>query len=665
MVKLFFSYSPFLKVVVPFIIGIWLFNQFDISIVLLGITTLLVMLGYGLFVYLYQKRPVFKLGFLSGVLMILFMICFGVTYHSLRAPVIIDSINEVSFKVQVRKWIGETEKNNKYKAKIKNVPHDSLRYLINKDGIIYVSKSTNDVRIGSGSNLNVSGRLLPFDAPVMPYQFNYSQYLKNNRISFRLIVFDSDLSADSNGFSDLELFLISYKEYLNERFLENGMGKEELAIINAMFLGDKHQLTFEQKQAFVDAGAMHLLAVSGLHVGIIYLLVSGLFKKLFKNRKSVFISVFITLWLYALLTGFSASVLRATIMFSVIEIGRLSQRRIYIINLLSISMFIILLIDPLFVYSVGFWLSHCAVAGIVLFYPYFDRLIYFKFPPFRWFWSILALSITAQLGALPISIATFHQFPVFFALTNWMLIPIVTPVLVLSVLGAVFSPVSFLMQLIVPALSDLLSYMNHTTEAISGLSYSSLHHIPFTYWQMALLFIALITLLIRIELKTLKSLQLFLLMAILFVGSLHLNRLIMPEKGIVAVETEKGMVVNYFDPFVNELIVSDKMTKKEIDWLFDGLWSNIGVSNKPVIYQQCMNADSVFNARMVNGRSVLVVRKYLKKSPIAIDEKFDYIFNVQSDNSPLNGDGEDLNCIMLYGGGLNSVGDKKNSIMKP
>ena len=665
MVKLFFSYSPFLRVVVPFIIGIWLFDQLDFSIILLGITTLLLMLGYGLFVYFYQKRPVFKLGFLSGILMILFMICFGITYHSLRAPLIIDSNSEIAFKVQIRKWIGETEKNNKYKAKIKSVPNDSLNYLINKEGIIYISKSTNDVRIGVGSVLNTSGRLLPFDSPLMPYQFDYSQYLKNNRISFRLIVFDFDISNSNKGFLDLELYLISYKEYLNNRFLEHGMGKEELAIINAMFLGDKHQLTFEQKQAFVDAGAMHLLAVSGLHVGIIYLLVSWLFKKLFKNRRTVFISVFITLWLYALLTGFSASVLRATIMFSVIEIGRLSQRRIYIINLLSVSMFIILLIEPLFIYSVGFWLSHCAVAGIVLFYPYLDRLIYFKFPPFRWLWSILALSITAQLGALPISIATFHQFPVLFILTNWMLIPIVTPVLVLGVLGAVFSPFSFLLQLIVPALSDLLTYMNHTAETISKLPYASLHHIPFAWWQMALLFIALISLLIRIELKTLRSLQLFLLITILFVGSIHLNRLITPNKGVVAVKTEKGVVVNFFEPNENELIVSDGITVKDVDWLFDGLWSNMGVANKPVIYQQCNDADSVFNARIVNGRSILIVRKYVKEKPDEIDEKFNYVINVQNDNSPIIGRGEDLNCIMLYEGGLNSVGDEKNSIMKP
>jgi len=661
MVKLFFSYSPFLRVVVPFIIGVWLFDKLNFSITFLGITTLLLMLGYGLFVYFYQKRPVFKLGFLSGVLMILFMMCFGITYHSLREPVTVDSNSEVLLKVQIRKWIGETEKNNKYKAKIKSVPNDSLGYLIGKEGIIYVSKSTNDVKIGSGSVLNTSGKLLPFDSPLMPYQFDYSQYLKNNRISFRLIVFDFDISNYNKGFLDLEMVLISFKEYLNKRFLENGMGKEEMAIMNAMFLGDKYLLTFEQKQAFVDAGAMHLLAVSGLHVGIIYLLVSWLFKKIFKNHRAVFISVFITLWLYALLTGFSASVLRASIMFSVIEIGRLSQRRIYIINLLSVSMFIILLIDPLFIYSVGFWLSHCAVAGIVLFYSYFDRLIYFKFPPFRWLWSVLALSIAAQLGALPISIATFHQFPVLFILTNWMLIPIVTPVLVLGVLGAVFSPFSFLLQLIIPALSDLLTYMNHTTAVISELPYASLHHIPFAWWQMALLFITLITLLIRIEVKTLRSLQLFLLMTILFIGSIHLNRLILPDKGMVAVETEKGMVINFFNPFKNELIVSDELSIKDVNWLFDGLWSNLGISNTPVIYQHCMDADSVFNVRMVNGRSILVVREQIKENADVENKKFNYEINVQNGISTLGWKGEKLSCIMLYEGGLNSVDDEKST----
>nr|WP_321408723.1 ComEC/Rec2 family competence protein [uncultured Carboxylicivirga sp.] len=648
MVKLFLSDSPFLRLVLPLIAGIWLSCQTQLSSFYLTGLSIFLFVLFAAFYYYYQLRPTFRLGFVAGMLMTICMLSFGAALQALRKPFFIDSNEMATLKVQVIRFVGETDKNNKYEASIVGLPHDSCNSYIEESGVIYLSKKNQTQEINIGSSLNIYGQLLPFEPPALPFQFDYSGYLINNRVAFRMIVKDYEVLVEEGESISLELYLEKFKDYLNKRFIEYGLGKQELAILNAMFLGDKYQLSIEQKQAFTGAGAMHLLAVSGLHVGIIYLIISWLFRLMIRNKVAVFICVFLMLWLYALLTGFSASVLRATIMFSVIEIGKFSQRRISIVNLLSASMVIILLIDPLFIYSIGFWLSHCAVASIVLFYPYVNQLIYFRFPPFRWFWSILALSVTAQLGAIPISLVTFHQFPVFFILTNWLLIPVVTPVLVLALLSALLSPFGLILSVIVPALNDLLGFMNNITHLISDFPYSSITQIPFNWWQMLLFYGFLIILIIRLEIQTLKSLRLLLLMAVLFVISLHVNRFLVPDEGLIAVETRKGTFVNYFNPNVNEVYMSSELTGKDIDWFLSGIWQNYGVDSKPLFYKDCAVIDSLCNIKVIDGKSILIVRNGFEEEVNRIKMNFDFIVNLDPKDRIVNNKDHGFKRIMLY-----------------
>nr|WP_321451094.1 ComEC/Rec2 family competence protein [uncultured Carboxylicivirga sp.] len=656
MVKLFVSNSPFLRLVIPMMLGIWISYHHSISFTIVGVATVIALTIYGLFTWYYRVKPNYQLGFLSGILMVVFMLSFGMLNYSIRKPYIIESTQKESFRLRINRSVGETEKNTKYEAVILSSLHDSTKEHVGLKGIIYLSKNNT---IDVGTVVNVQGKLLNYDSPQIPYQFNYSRYLKNNRIAFRMVVSTFAIQANPANTFNFEIYLLKYKEYFNRRLRQFGMQPEELAILNAMFLGDKFQLTQEQKHAFVGAGAMHLLAVSGLHVGIIYLLLSFLFGAVFKNRKAVFVSVFVMLWLYAVLTGFSASVLRATIMFSVIEIGKFSQRRISIVNLLSVSMFIILLIDPLFVFSVGFWLSHCAVASIVLFYPYVNSWVYFRFPPFCWLWSVLALSLTAQLGALPISLATFHQFPLLFIFTNWLLIPIVTPVLVLALICAILSPLSIVMQLFVPALNDLLSYMNNVASSINEWPYASISHISFSNWQMILLYAILIMVLIRSEFKTYKSLQWLLVVLVLFVSSTHLNRFLNPQEGITIIETDNGMLVNYFNPEINEVYMSTGLNESDVGWMLSGIWSEYGVMQKTIFYQTCSSADSIIETKNVNGKIILIIRENLDLERGRNDIHFDYLVQMSS-NYCLNADwsrGSDE--IMFLEKGLRAIWNEK------
>jgi len=631
MFKVFLSKSPFLKILIPFALGIWFVKNFNYANEWIVLFPLILFLIFAVFVWSYRQKPKYAIGFWSGVLTIAFLFSFGISYHTLRSPVVIDSNNPATLKIQIRSWIGETAKSHKYEVKLLEAAVDSFDNAKGKEGIIYIPKAKSDHRYRPGEKLFISGRFLPYSVPKVPYQFDYSNYLKNSRIVFRMTVFKIHEALVSENQYDVIIYLSRFKEYVNKQFIKHGLGKSELAILNAMFLGDKYQLTYEQKNAFIGAGAMHLLAVSGLHVGIIYLVLSLIFTRLVKNRIVVFVAVFMLLWLYALLTGFSASVLRATIMFSVIEVGKLSQRQINIANLLSVSMFLILLLDPLYLFSIGFWLSHFAVASIVMFYPALDRLLYFSFPPFRWLWSVFVLSLTAQLGALPISLMVFHQFPLFFIISNWLLIPVVTPVLMLALVATIFSPIASILNLLIPALNDLLEFMNNVVVNIDQLPSASVTNIPFTWWQMLLLFSFLITMSISMELKTAKSFKWVLILSILFVSGLHLKRIFTPREEFIAIRTDKGLVLNYFNPMTNEVYASSLLSVRDIDFLFSGIWAAYGVSEEFVFYQNCYRKDSLLTLKKINGKSILIVRD---KVVLATNKKLDdinYIACIEND----------------------------------
>ncbi len=609
MIKVFLTKAPFLRIVLPLILGIYLGKYFVGQLNLLLLVASVVLLVFILFYLWYSKHPKYSWRFIFGIIAFVFLTCFGCVLYGIRPPISIDYNEVVTLKLQVISNVGESKKSNKYEVILKGVMSDSLFNHVGDKGLVYFSKQKYPVEFKPGQVVLLKGRLMPFTPSNVPYKFDYSAYLINNRISFRLLGYESKLLGDETASLSIPVVCANIRSSYNEILNQYGMEEEQLAIINAIFLGDKSQLSTEQKEAFSGAGAMHLLAVSGLHVGIIYLMLLAVFKRVLgKRRILIFILLVAFLWAYAFLTGFSPSVLRATIMFMVIEIGKMLKRNIGIANLLSVSMFIILLIEPLSIYSVGFWLSHCAVASIVLFYPIVNRWFYFKFPPLRWAWSMCALSMTAQLGAAPISILVFHEFPLLFVLSSLLLIPIMAPVLIFCMIIIVFGFWTVVPVILVPALSDMLLYMGGVVEAIDRCSFSSIANISFEWWHMILLYMTLIMGLISIETKTIKSIKRLSIVAILFVASLHLNRLLLPNEGALSIELNDGLIINCFNANVNEVYLDKKISTKEAMYNLSGFWSHYGANSNYRIYKSCDQLDSMLTVKTIMRKHALIVR---------------------------------------------------------
>ncbi|MCF6349825.1 MAG: ComEC family competence protein [Flavobacteriaceae bacterium] len=312
---------------------------------------------------------------------------------------------------------------NKYEANVIQVNQQKTigKVLLNiqKDSVI------NQLNITD--KLVVSSNFKFINEPKNPHQFNYRKYLEKQQIYRQITCKKHDYKLLKNKVSTLIGTASKFRNRINNSLQRYSFKKDELAIINALLLGQRQNMSKELIESYQGAGAIHILAVSGLHIGILLLLLTYLLKSLayFKNGKTLKLIISILLlWSFAFVAGLSASVIRAVTMYSAVAIGLVSNRKSSTLNNLFISMFLLLLINPLYLFSVGFQLSYLAVFSIVYFYPKFiewynPKLIYLKKP-----WQLFAVSCSAQLGVLPLSLYYFHQFPSLFFISSLVIIPV-------------------------------------------------------------------------------------------------------------------------------------------------------------------------------------------------------------------------------------------------
>lgn len=329
-----------------------------------------------------------------------------------------------------------------------------------------------------GDWLIFKGVLRPLPGNSNPNSFNYGHYLKDNGFSAQAYLNPNDLILSSPQSFDYHTLPSKIRSKCLSIFRKSGISEPALVIVQALLLGDRSGMDREIQDSFIKSGAIHLLAVSGLHVGILYMLLSSFLSLFFKP--SHIISILLSLGFllaYAFLTGFSPSVSRAALMFAVIHVGRATNRNTNTYNSLAVSATLILIINPLFLFHIGFWLSHLAVLGILVFYPYINGLFTFRFIIWRHLWSLLAVSLAAQITTLPISLYTFGGFPTWFMLSNLLMLPLVAPILLLSIATLLFSFSPVLSSIFGGALNDLLLFLSQMAVAIEELPMGYLEHL--------------------------------------------------------------------------------------------------------------------------------------------------------------------------------------------
>jgi competence protein ComEC len=279
-----------------------------------------------------------------------------------------------------------------------------------------------------GTQVYVKTRISPVGAPANPHTFDYSYYLHHQNIHHNAFVKANQISILSHGHGYRWMrwayhwrtrLLVLLKKYFPTR--------DEYAVASALLVGYKADLSDELKTAYAETGSMHALAVSGTHVGLLYAGIIYLLNliPLYSRRSRLFqyALVLVAIWAFTFLTGASASVLRAAVMFSFFLFGQIILRPTNTWNVLFASVFVLLLFNPYLLYDAGFQLSYAAVGGIVFFYPRLWKII--PLMPFKFLtegMKVLAVGVAAQLGTLPLSLYYFHQFPCYFWLAGWVVV---------------------------------------------------------------------------------------------------------------------------------------------------------------------------------------------------------------------------------------------------
>ncbi len=482
---------------------------------------------------------------------------------------------------------------------------------------------------------SVKGKLLPLVSTKTVTSFDYNKYLYNNGYSGQLYI--SDLSSikllqKSDDFK-LSHFPKKVNHYCAQKYSASGLNSVSQSIIKALLLGDRTEIDKEVNQQFIKSGVVHILAVSGLHVGIIYMILNGVLS-LFFTKKSHFkwIAVVIMLVGYAFITGFSPSVSRAVLMFSIIQIGQAMQQQLNMYYLVILSAFILLIIQPFFIFNAGFWLSHLAVVGIVAFFPMFNKILKFKFPVWKGAWSIVCVSASAQLGTMPFSFYLFGTFPTYFLLANILILPVVAPLLILSILLLLFSFSSFVSAMIAGVIDDIVSFMISITKWINLLPYSYFDLI----WVSLLLMLTLYLLIFYFSQtyltpnsKNISMSLLFCLTAILILNFQFFEKI--NSNNLIIYDLRQGFMIDVFHKGRVITIESDEVLEKTKSLYRNGLVKELMVKQDTIL--KLSNEKPQIKKVNFNGQKYFIIHGFNEKyMPIIKETDIDGLFISRNKN---------------------------------
>lgn len=349
--------------------------------------------------------------------------------------------------------------------------------------------------------LVLRGTLAEIKPSSNPYQFDYRKYLENLGIKRQLTADSTQIPLQPTLNATLYGKAAELRNRVVARLAEAGMGRNALSIVKALLLGQRTDITPDTFNAFRDAGAIHILAVSGLHIGILLLLINFLLTPLERlpgGRVVKLCLLLFLLWGYALLAGFTASIIRAVSMFSFVAYALYLNRPANSYNILALSVFFILLtIDPGLLFQAGFQMSYAAVMAIVWLHPLLQKLWSPRNLPARKIWQLLSVSLAAQAGVLPVSLFYFHQFPGLFFISNLFIIPFLGVLLGYGFLAATLAYAGILPHVMVTGYEMLIDSMLWLIKLISAQEVFIFKDIPFALPDLLLVYL-LIAFLARI-----------------------------------------------------------------------------------------------------------------------------------------------------------------------
>ncbi len=472
--------TPFARILFPFICGIVLAESFPFIPLKWLYAFLLPAIAL---LYLVLWKAGYYRDLAAGLLFNLFFCLSGILFSLDQNKPVLTLPGERYMATLLERPF---EKNNSHRAEaiLTHIRQGDSLLAVKERLLIYFGESERIGCLGPGSRIVFGKTPEIIRNKGNPFEFDYKKYI-NRKAIFRQVFLGPEFWNDAGSDSRFMILITAEKtrDYLLDIYVRNGLEGSELEILSALTLGYRKSIDPDIRQVFSVTGATHILAVSGLHVGIVYLVFSLLFGFLKKGKMTRYLFLILSvssLWFYAFITGLSPSVQRAALMFTVIAIGENLHRPSNIYNTLSASAFILLVFNPNLLFDVGFQLSYAAVLGIVYFQPLLASLYHPKIRLVSYLWGLLTVSVAAQLTTFPLSVTYFHQFPVYFWMSNLIVIPAAFLFIVMGILILVTSPFAAISGFIATVAAFLVREVYFLLQQIGSLPGSLVSGIRFS-----------------------------------------------------------------------------------------------------------------------------------------------------------------------------------------
>ncbi len=526
---------PFLKILIPYIIGIFyaIYNFVNIQYVI----AIAVLVLFCQLIIIYRansklkKMPYSTLGILFFALFIFAGLARVYAFRDINKANHFQKKQARLFKIKVDDYPGNKGKNLRFTAKVLGLKTADGKFE-NASGNILCYWDTSILekpKLGNQYWLNL--KLSDIYESKNPKEFNYKQYLSYYNIYFKTYIKQagqiSVITPSWNFYSTAS----NLRDWCQSQFNLYIQEKGANALASALILGNKSDLDETTTLNFSQTGTLHVLAVSGLHVGIIFLIIGFITKPLEKSKAGKVLQMFIVLlviWAFALLTGFSPSVQRAAIMFSLFSIGKITKSKSAGMNALFGSAFLMLSINPFLIVNVGFQLSYAAVLGIMLIHKPIYELLSFRQINNKfvlWIidraWAICSISFAAQLGTFPISIFYFGSFPTYFMFSNLFVIPMIFVLVCLAIAILSFSWLPIVASFLAYFSKILSNWVLDAVAYVSHLPFSNAIGLHFSYFDAGFVYLIIAVFISFLHSKKKRQLNISLALIVLFLVSIN------------------------------------------------------------------------------------------------------------------------------------------------
>jgi len=515
----------------------------------------------------------------------------------------------------------EKEKSMKVVAEVMELKQGNHWKKASGKSMLYFKKDSNALMLSYGDELVLTTIFKEVLPPQNPGEFNYKQYLSFHQIYQQGYVGSADwVFTGVNSGNTIRSLAIDLRNKLLTVLKKQNVNGAEFAVGAALLLGYEDKLDAETLSAYSSTGAMHVLSVSGLHVGIIFLVLNSLlfFTDKFKHGTIIkAIVLILCLWLYATITGLSPSVLRAATMFSFIIIGKSFKRYTNIYNTLAASAFLLLLINPYIIMEVGFQLSYLAVLGIVAIQPKIYDWIEFDNRLLDQIWSISSVSIAAQIATFPLGLHYFHQFPNYFLLSNLIVIPISTIIIYLGISLLFLAKMPIVVGVIAIGFTWSIWLLNASVKWIEKLPFALLDGISISVLETWLIYALIVSAFIYFQIRKYKILifSLAVMVFVLFIQIIEQHEQL-KQKKMVIYNVPKTSAVDFISGKQNVLLADSLFANNESRLLFHVKhnWWDLGVSSNQIVVADFKNEQLKIknNAIQFYDKTMVIVNKNSK-----------------------------------------------------